>query len=275
MPSPYAWAGLALLVIATALLIALLVLLVDGRSGSGRRRGRAGAAGAAGGSVRILSTGPGGITLIDSNGVTAFLASGAPGATGPTGPGGVTGAAGETGATGEAGGGGAGAGGVIPFASGEPVVLTTVGGGLDTGAVVAFGASASGVTVSGGAVDLTGAPGAVLDMAWIQPRPGTLTSLNAFFSNTAAVALGGVVATVHVQLYASGSNLFVPIFGASVDIPFTGNVVLGTFGQAAVDGLNIPLNEGTRYLLVASLTAVGALGSPALSGYLSGGITVA
>ncbi|WP_242977133.1 exosporium glycoprotein BclB-related protein [Clostridium botulinum] len=84
-----------------------------------------------------------------------------------------------------------GASAIIPFASGGPVTLVTVLGGLaNTGALLGFGSLFPGVTVSAGTITLSPA---IADFAFVAPRAGTITSLAGFFSATLAVSLLGTV----------------------------------------------------------------------------------
>ena len=87
---------------------------------------------------------------------------------GPQGPRGIPGPTGPTGATGPTG--VAGTGAIIPFASGTPVVLTTIAGGLaGLPAFVGFGSSAQDITLLGSTIDITNAS-------------GTLSNLISFFA---------------------------------------------------------------------------------------------
>ncbi|MCW5833088.1 MAG: hypothetical protein KIS78_11860, partial [Labilithrix sp.] len=205
---------------------------------------------------------------------------GDPGATGPTGPTGPAGDPGATGPTGPTGATGpAGGGAVIPFASGLPVALTTIAGGLaGTPAFIGFGSSAPGLTILGATIDLSGGPGILLNQAFSMPVDGTITSLASYFSTTAALSLVGSTVTVRAQLYSSVTpdNTFAPIPGAEVTLapPLTGIVSLGTISSGETTGLSIPVTGGTRLLWVVSATADGLSLVNAVAGYTSGGMTV-
>ncbi|VTR31097.1 BclB C-terminal domain [Actinobacillus pleuropneumoniae] len=196
------------------------------------------------------------------------------GAIGPAGPAGAVGPAGPTGATGAPGG-----GAIIPFASGLPLALTTVLGGLvGTIGLVGFGISGPTVTLAGGTIDLTGAAGTALDFAFNTPRAGTITGISATFSTTLALTLVGTTVTVTAQLYSAPatSNIFAPIPGALVTLapPLTGVVALGTVSNGFVDGLAIPVAANTRLLMVFSATAAGTTLVTAVAGYGSAGVSI-
>jgi len=186
-------------------------------------------------------------------------------------------AKGDTGAAGPAGISGGGA--IIPFASGMPVTMTTVLGGLTgTSAALGFGNSASGITGAGGMIDLTGAGGTNLNMAFSVPRDGTITSLSAFFSTTLAQSLVGSTVTVTAQLYQSTTpdNTFTPVPGAVVTLApaFTGVLAIGAIANGRTTGLSIPVTAGSRLLLVYSATATGLTLVNTLQGYASAGLAI-
>ena len=168
---------------------------------------------------------------------------------------------------------------IIPYASGLPVVLTTIAGGLvGTTSLVGFGNSATGVSLVGGNIDLTGAGGTLLNFSFVAPRSGTITSMAAQFSTTVALALVGSSITVNAQLYSatSGSNLFSPVPGASVVLTpsLTGVVSIGTTATGTTTGLSIPVTAGSRYLLVYSATASGITLINTVAGYASAGVNI-
>ncbi|QTM99580.1 bclB domain-containing protein [Sediminibacillus dalangtanensis] len=203
------------------------------------------------------------------------------GATGPTGPIGPTGATGPTGPTGPAGVTGApGAGAIIPYASGTPVVLTTVLGGLvGTTSLVGFGSSNTGVELLGtGQIDITGAGGTALNFAFSVPREGTITSIDAYFSTTASVDLIGDI-TINAQLYRSpdpATNIFDPIPETLVTLTpdITAPITIGEISRGSLDGLNVPVTEGDRLLLVFSATASGIELAGTVAGYASAGVAI-
>lgn len=184
---------------------------------------------------------------------------------------------GHRGATGPAGPAGpGGSSSLVPFASGVPDELVhVIGGLLDTGAVVGFGASLDGIDVGGGTVDLTGAAGVPSNMAFSVPRDGTLTDLAAFFS-LAVGALSPVGGSVIVQVYRSTTpdNSFSPVPGALVELSMpTGVLVIGTFvsGQAS---FSVPVSAGDRLLLVARYTVSPDVAGTAMIGYVSAGLAI-
>lgn len=199
---------------------------------------------------------------------------GDPGIQGPEGEIGPQGPAGPTGPQGMA-----AAGAIIPFASGAPVTLTTLAGGLSgTAALLGFGNSASGISNLGSIIDLTA--GGNINMAFSVPRTGTVTSLSGFFSTTVAQSLIGTSLTVTAQLYRAdislGGNQFTPIPGAMVtfDSPYTGIVPIGETRAGTATGLNVPVAAGDRLLLVFSTTAIGISLVSSLQGHASAGIVI-
>jgi len=174
-----------------------------------------------------------------------------------------------------------GSGAIIPFASGTPSVLTTVlDGTLGTSSLIGFGNSANGVSIVGGAIDLTGAGGTLLNMAFSVPRAGTITSISAFFSTTLALDLLGSTITITAQLFRSpapATNIFTPIPGASVTLSpgLTGVVGVGTISQGNTSGLAIPVFPGDRLLMVFSAVETGGVPIAAtVAGYASAGVAI-
>lgn len=170
-------------------------------------------------------------------------------------------------------------GAIIPFASGSPVTLTTLIGGLTgTTSLVGFGNSVSGVSLVGSNLDLTGATGTLLNFAFTAPRSGSITSMSAFFSTTAALSLVGTTITIQAQLYKalSASNTFTPVSGAAVNLApgLTGVLARGTTSSGQTTGLNIPVAAGDRYLLVFSATASGLTLVNTIEGYASAGVNI-
>ncbi|MBW4081128.1 exosporium glycoprotein BclB-related protein [Paenibacillus sp. S150] len=245
-----------------------------GATGATGVPGAAGATGATGDAGAAGATGATG----DAGAAGATGATGDAGATGATGATGDAGAAGATGATGDTGATGAGA--IIPYASGLPAVLTTVLGGLlNTSSLIGFGNSATGVSVAGGIIDLTGAAGTLLNFAFSAPRDGTITSLAAYFSTTAALSLVGSTVTITAQLFQSTTpdNTFTAVPGAAVTLapPLTGILSLGTISSGLTTGLSIPVAAGDRLLMVFSASITAGLDVAAtLAGYASGGLTI-
>jgi len=197
------------------------------------------------------------------------------GVAGPAGPAGAIGATGPIGATGAAGATGAtGSGAIIPYASGTPALLTTVLGGLlGTSSIVGFGSSATGISIVGGAIDLTG----LTNFAFSVPDDGTITSMAAYLSTSAAVSLIGSTATITAQLFSSSTpdDTFVPIPGAVVTLApaLTGLISIGEVSSGITTGLAIPVTAGTRLLLVFSADITAGLDvASVIAGYVSAGI---
>lgn len=247
----------------------------QGPAGATGVTGATGAAGPAGGATG--ATGATGSTgAVGAAGVTG--ATGAAGIAGVTGATGATGIAGVTGSTGVTGATGSGA--IIPFASGGPAILTTVLGGLvGTTSLIGFGSSATGVSILGGTIDLTGTiVGPLINFAFSVPRDGVITSIAAYFSTTAALALVGSTVTITAQLFSSPTpdNAFTAVPGAVVTLapPLTGIIALGSISNGITTGLAIPVTAQTRLLLVFSATATGLSLVNTVVGYASGGVNI-
>jgi len=252
---------------------------VQGLQGPQGVPGNTGATGPQG--VQGIQGQPGPTGAAGTNGVTGPTgptgATGADGVTGPTGPTGATGADGVTGPTGPTG--IAGSAAIIPFASGLPVSLTTVAGGLvGTPAFVGFGSSAPGLAISGGTINLTNPAGTLTNFAFSMPRDGIITSLSAFFSTTAALSLVGSTIQITAQLYRSVTpdNVFTAVPGAAVSLTpaLTGVISAGTLSSGVTDGLNIPVTPETRLMLVFTATASGLTLVNTVAGYASGGLAI-
>ncbi|MBY0115413.1 exosporium glycoprotein BclB-related protein [Paenibacillus xylanexedens] len=254
-----------------------------GATGATGATGGTGAVGAAGVTGATGDPGVAGATGVTGNTGAAGLAgvtgatgaagiAGVTGATGATGIAGVTGSAGVTGAT--------GSGAIIPFASGGPAILTTVLGGLvGTTSLIGFGSSATGVSILGGTIDLTGTiVGPLINFAFSVPRDGVITSIAAYFSTTAALALVGSTVTITAQLFSSPTpdNAFTAVPGAVVTLapPLTGIIALGSISNGITTGLAIPVTAQTRLLLVFSATATGLSLVNTVVGYASGGVNI-
>lgn len=175
--------------------------------------------------------------------------------------------------------GGSNGGAIIPYASGAPVVLTTILGGLTgTTSLVGFGSSAVGVSVLGGTIDLTGAAGTLLNFAFSMPRSGTLKSMSAYFSTTAALSAIGTNITVTAQLYQSTTpdNQFTAVPGALVTLApsLSGIISIGGVSNGITTGLSIPVTAQTRYLMVFSANATGLTLINTVAGYASAGLSI-
>jgi BclB C-terminal domain-containing protein len=173
----------------------------------------------------------------------------------------------------------AGTGAIIPFASGLPVALTTIAGGLaGLPAFVGFGSSAQGLTLLGSTIDITNASGTLSNFAFQVPRAGTITSFSAFFSTTIALSLIGSTVTVNAQIYQSTTpnNVFSPIPGTLIGLSpsLSGVISIGTLLNGALTGLNIPVTTQTRLMLVFSASASGLTLVNTVTGYASAGLSI-
>lgn len=235
--------------------------------------GEDGATGATGEDGATGATGPTGPTGTN----------GANGDRGPTGPTGITGATGATGATGSTGPtgstGAAGASAIIPFASGLPVSLTTIAGGLvGTPAFIGFGSSAPGISIIGNTIDLTNPSGTLTNFAFTMPRDGVITSIDVFFSTTAALSLVGSTITIEAKLYESiaPNNTMTVVPGTTVTLTpsLTGVISIGTISKGILTGLNINVPAGTRLMLVLTARASGLSLVNTVAGYVSAGVAI-
>ncbi|WP_395547696.1 exosporium glycoprotein BclB-related protein [Lacrimispora sp. HJ1] len=165
---------------------------------------------------------------------------------------------------------------MIPFASGTPVTLTTVLGGLlNTSSAVGFGINFSGISAASGTVNLLG----LTNMAFSMPRNGIITSLAGYLSISAALSLIGSTVTVTAQLFQSTTpnNTFVAVPGAVVTLSpsLTGAISVGSISSGITTGLNIPVTAGTRLLLLFSAEVTAGLDVAAtISGYTSAGLGI-
>ncbi|WP_242941237.1 exosporium glycoprotein BclB-related protein [Sporobacter termitidis] len=155
-------------------------------------------------------------------------------------------------------------------------MTTVLGGLLNTSSAISFGSGVSGITVTGGILDGT----TLTNEAFSVPRDGTITSMAAFFSTTAALTLVGSTVTITAQLYASPTpdNTFTAVPGALVTLapPFTGVLAIGTISDGTTTGLAIPVTTGTRLLMVFTATVTAGLDiATAIVGYASAGLSIA
>ena len=247
-----------------------------GATGEDGATGPTGPTGATGEDGATGPTGPTGATgATGPTGPTG--ATGEDGATGPTGPTGSTGATGSTGPTGSTG--AAGASAIIPFASGLPVSLTTIAGGLvGTPAFIGFGSSAPGISIIGNTIDLTNPSGTLTNFAFTMPRDGVITSIDVFFSTTAALSLVGSTITIEAKLYESiaPNNTMTVVPGTTVTLTpsLTGVISIGTISKGILTGLNINVPAGTRLMLVLTARASGLSLVNTVAGYVSAGVAI-
>ena len=228
------------------------------------------------------ATGPTGVTGATGNtGATGPEGPEGPmGNTGATGPTGITGATGNTGATGPTG--PTGVGGnwtIIPYASGLPVTLSTFAGGLvGTPAYLGFGSSGEGLAINNNTIDLTNPAGTLTNFAFTMPRDGTIRSIDVYFSTTAALSLIGSSITIQAQLYGSATpnNTFVAIGPSLLNLTpaLSGVLSIGTISKGTLTGLSIPVQTGSRILLVLTATATGLSLVNTVVGYASASIAI-
>ena len=164
---------------------------------------------------------------------------------------------------------------IIPYASGAPIIMTTLAGGLaGTTSAVGFGNSVTGIQLVGGNIDAT----SITNFAFVSPRTGTITSISGMFSTTQAIALIGTSINITAQLYSAiaGSNTFFPVPGATVNLasPLTGIVSIGSTSYGNTTGLSIPVIAGSRYLMIYSATATGISLVNTVVGYASAGVNI-
>jgi BclB C-terminal domain-containing protein len=255
---------------------------LTGAAGAGGAKGATGskgATGAAGPEGKVGAVGPEGKAGPEGKQGPSGTGGGSPGPEGkegPQGPAGPAGAAGPPGSTGPVGPQGnegppgpqgnpgpEGAGTIVYAASsGDPVVLTTMAGGL-TGQVAVLpldGDQAGTGSLQGSVLDQTGGPGEVVP-AQTFPTDETIQSITLFTSTTSALSLVGTTVTVTAQLYTSTTpdNTFTPVPGALVTAapPLTGVIAIGTIANGMTTGLTIPVTAGTRGVIVVSATAAG------------------
>lgn len=158
-----------------------------------------------------------------------------------------------------------GIGAIIPYASGDPMGMSTDDNGNPAlVALLGFGSSVDGVPLSGGQIDLTGGAGQNLAYAFSVPSDGVITAISAYFSTATPIALlTNTTVTIKAQLYESTTpdNIFTPIPGAQVILSptiTTGVLPAGSVSHGVVTGLNIPVTSETRLLMVYSISATGA-----------------
>lgn len=159
------------------------------------------------------------------------------------------------------------------------MALTTIAGGLvGTNGFIGSGSSAPGVTIVGNQIDLTNPAGTLTNFAFSMPRSGVLTGISAYFSTTVALSIIGSTVTISATLFQSTTpnNTFSAIPGAVVTLtpPLTGLISIGSISSGTITGLNIPITNQTRLLLVFTATATGLSLVNTVAGYASAGIAI-
>ncbi len=224
-------------------------------------------------------TGPTGVTgatgATGPIGPTGIGVTGATGVTGPTGPTGVTGPTGPTGPTGATGPAGVTpvSAAVIPYASGQPITLTTNNENVEgVPSFVGFGGSSAGNQSLQPTIDM-----ALIDNhAFSMPRNSIIESLTAFFSTTIPTDLTNTFVTISARLYRADTpdNNFEEIPGTLITLTpsMTGQVPTNTIVRGTISNLNIPVTTETRLLLVFSARSTGERFQNSIIGYASGGL---
>ena len=138
-----------------------------------------------------------------------------------------------------------------------------------------FGSNLSGVSILGGAIDLTG----LTNFAFSAPRDGTITAIAAYLSTAVELALIGSTVTVTAQLFQSPTpdDTFTAVPGALVTLapPFTGILAIGTTSSGITTGLAIPVTAETRLLMVFSAAVTAGIDiATAVVGYASAGLAI-
>ena len=172
-------------------------------------------------------------------------------------------------------------GSIIPFASGGPIIMTTVNGGLvGNTSLVGFGSAAIDVPLLDGAINLIGSViEPVINFSFSVPRVGSITSIVAYFSNIADLNLVDTSVTITAQIFRStaSDNIFNPIPDAILTLgpSLTGIVAIGTVSKGISSNLSIDVNLEDRLLLVFFATASGISLINTITGYVSAGLTIA
>ena len=152
--------------------------------------------------------------------------------------------------------------------------MTSIVGGLaGTPAFIGFGFAVPGVTVLGVNIDIVG-----LDsVAFSMPRDGVITSISAYFSVTVGIGLPGSTVTVHAQLYSSPTpnDTFTAVAGTDVAMtPFVSPILVGATTNGTLTGLNIPVTNQTRLLMVFFITSTGLNLVNTLVGLAGAGVNI-
>jgi len=145
--------------------------------------------------------------------------------------------------------------------------------------LIGFGTSASDVFISPGPViNLTGLPATLINFAFSAPRDGIIRSIAGYFSNVSPLVLTGVT-TLHVQIW----QAVVPSMTPNLFVPTTAEVVidisaaissLGGNANGITTGLNVPVVQENRYVLVTMVTSTSLASTVIINGYISAGITI-
>ena len=172
-------------------------------------------------------------------------------------------------------------GSIIPFASGGPIIMTTVNGGLvGNTSLIGFGSAAMDVPLLDGTINLMGSVlEPIINFSFSVPRVGSITSIVAYFSNITDINLVDTSITITAQIFRStaSDNIFYPIPDTILTLgpSLTGKAALGTVCKGISSNLSIDVNLEDRLLLVFFATASGKSFINTIIGYASAGLTIA
>jgi len=161
---------------------------------------------------------------------------------------------------------------IIPYASGDPINLTTTVYGVPgKRALIGFGASADTEPVFSNDINLRGNS----NFAFSAPRSGTIESISAYFSPTIANSISGSGISITAALYKSynANDLFTAVPGAVVTLDPYIVIYIGSVRNGLTTGLNIPINAKDRLLVVFYATTSAGI-QATISGVASAGISI-
>ena len=163
---------------------------------------------------------------------------------------------------------------IIPYASGNPVSMTTYQALSILPSFVGFGSSAQGLTRAFETINL--GEMASSHLAFSVPRAGMIESISAYFSNLSALSERGQF-LLTAQLYGSDTpnDVFTAIESAKVTLTLPGVLLAGSTFSGSVTGLNVPVNANTRLLMVYTARLLyPSFDVVTVSGYASGGVAI-
>lgn len=171
---------------------------------------------------------------------------------------------------------------MIPYASGTPVSLTTITGGLaGTYATLGFGSHAASSTVLDTTLDLASTGGGMANTSYVTPNSITYESITAVFSTVGNLNLIATDVTIFAAMYSApiDSNTYTQVAGSKVmlepslsGIVAPGTIVSGHLGGIASEGSII---EGQHKVVIAVWAeAEGLILVNSLSGYASASVCV-
>lgn len=200
------------------------------------------------------------------------------GCVGPQGDPGETGSAGPAGPRGETGPQGpSGGSAIIAFSSGDFITMSTNEDGTTLFPyIIGFGAAYKSPIVPYSTVmDLATFQN---NFAFTMPRDGVINEIAAHFTVFGPETYINTNVTLHVQLYQADllSTVFYAIPETRVDMApsFTGETLQGSVCEELLTNLSIPIAARTRLLLVAYMTASGALPVQSVLGFADAGVSI-